>query len=181
MLQGWISSCETPHKVCCTSDNRILPTRLIDVGDEIFEHARVITTSDLSFYQLDSKSARYIALSYCWGSQSKGADLCIIQGRDDEARLDWETESSRMADIYGDAWLTVAAAWGSNMHDGISATRPNNDTSNSLDLGLSLYVTRHAKAPSRLFRKVYRPSTPWKSRCMTVDGLYRKEFCPSAS
>ncbi|KAE9366203.1 HET-domain-containing protein [Stipitochalara longipes BDJ] len=52
--------------------------------------------------------ARALSIPYLWIDS-----LCIIQ---DDSR-DWQIESSRMADIYSNAYLTVAAAVGSGCHD----------------------------------------------------------------
>ncbi|KAL2065264.1 hypothetical protein VTL71DRAFT_2933 [Oculimacula yallundae] len=45
--------------------------------------------------------------------------LCIIQGCDDLAKADWEKESSKMSEVYGGAFLTIAVASASNVQEGI--------------------------------------------------------------
>lgn len=45
--------------------------------------------------------------------------LCILQGTNKEERLDWERESENMANIYGNAFLTLSAAASSNSEGGI--------------------------------------------------------------
>jgi Heterokaryon incompatibility protein (HET) len=45
--------------------------------------------------------------------------LCIIQGRDEVARKDWETESSKMRTVYGNAFVTLSAAGAPNCQAGI--------------------------------------------------------------
>ncbi|KAK5659844.1 hypothetical protein OQA88_13307 [Cercophora sp. LCS_1] len=45
--------------------------------------------------------------------------LCILQGDSAEAVRDWEMESARMEHIYGDAVVTLVAAWASHCNGGI--------------------------------------------------------------
>ncbi|KAF2031440.1 HET-domain-containing protein, partial [Setomelanomma holmii] len=58
---------------------------------------------------------RKLGVHFLWADS-----LCIIQG-DVE---DWNRQSSMMADVYGGAWLTIAASWGVSMQDGIFLSRP---------------------------------------------------------
>lgn len=58
--------------------------------------------------------SRRLGIRYLWVDA-----LCILQGSDAEAKADWERESSRMADIYGSAFLTIAAASARSVHEGI--------------------------------------------------------------
>ncbi|KAH9211176.1 heterokaryon incompatibility protein-domain-containing protein [Leptodontidium sp. 2 PMI_412] len=50
--------------------------------------------------------------------------LCIIQGDDPAALLDWQNESSKMHDIYGAAFLTIAAADAFSADQGLFSERP---------------------------------------------------------
>jgi hypothetical protein len=61
---------------------------------------------------------RQLGIQYLWVDA-----LCILQGSDDEARKDWETESAKMKDIYQNAFLTIAAASASSAIDGILVDR----------------------------------------------------------
>ncbi|KAK4448868.1 heterokaryon incompatibility protein-domain-containing protein [Podospora aff. communis PSN243] len=45
--------------------------------------------------------------------------LCILQGDSAEAVRDWEAESAQMEHIYGDAVITIVAAWASHCNGGI--------------------------------------------------------------
>jgi len=47
---------------------------------------------------------RHLGLQYLWIDA-----LCILQGTDSDARRDWEMEAGHMADIYGNAFLTIVA------------------------------------------------------------------------
>lgn len=57
---------------------------------------------------------RRLGIRYLWVDA-----LCILQGSDTQAKADWERESSKMADIYGSAFLTIAAASARSVHEGI--------------------------------------------------------------
>jgi hypothetical protein len=48
---------------------------------------------------------RALEVQYLWIDA-----LCIIQGSDEKARKDWEIESSRMESVYGNSFVTIAAA-----------------------------------------------------------------------
>ena len=63
---------------------------------------------------------RKLGVRYLWVDA-----LCILQGTDDAARRDWETESPKMADIYSRAYLTIAAALAPNTRHGIFSMRSN--------------------------------------------------------
>ncbi|KAH8686168.1 heterokaryon incompatibility protein-domain-containing protein [Ilyonectria robusta] len=135
---GWVAACDKHDR--CAQQDRTMPTRVIDVGDETTGNSvkLVETTVD--------DQERYIALSYCWGIGTKqyvtteaivaerkqGIDvstlpktfqdaialsrqlgvryiwidsLCICQDQIHE----WERESTKMAAVYTNAYLTVAA------------------------------------------------------------------------
>lgn len=49
--------------------------------------------------------------------------LCILQEGDAEARDNWKHESSPMAKVYGNAFVTIAAARGQSVHKGILGQR----------------------------------------------------------
>lgn len=61
----WIDHCSARHSQCSTTENRPLPTRLIDVGSEDQDPKLIVT----------SKKARgqYVALSHCWGTSKPPA------------------------------------------------------------------------------------------------------------
>jgi len=61
---------------------------------------------------------RYLGLRYLWADC-----LCIIQ--DDKA--DWEKEASRMADVYSNAYLTIAATRASHCGEGFLQPRKAKD------------------------------------------------------
>lgn len=54
--------------------------------------------------------------------------LCILQGETTAAREDWAIESTKMASVYGGALLTISAAWGRSVHDGIFTNRKDSNS-----------------------------------------------------
>jgi len=65
---------------------------------------------------------RRLGIQYLWVDS-----LCILQGPDPESRADWYKEAPRMSDVHGGAFLTIAAAWGQGVHDGIFFAREDPD------------------------------------------------------
>lgn len=66
LIQEWLHNCCTRHTACEASSGDEMPTRIIDVGD---------TKNEPTFVRLVStkgKREKYIALSYCWGSDTAG-------------------------------------------------------------------------------------------------------------
>ena len=49
--------------------------------------------------------------------------LCILQGSDEDAQVDWRRESGKMKDIYGGAFLTIRAASARSALDGFLKPR----------------------------------------------------------
>lgn len=167
-LRDWITDCDQNHTNCWpglkytqkgthTDEKTFLPTRLIDVGG-VDRHPRLIVTSEMQPEGRKDGTPKYMALSYCWGSEDEASkllkttqstiasriqkiefdtmpqtfkdavlvaraldiqymwidSLSIIQG---DAR-DWQSESSKMAAIFSNAYLVLAAAHGSSYKDG---------------------------------------------------------------
>ncbi|KAH7369610.1 heterokaryon incompatibility protein-domain-containing protein [Rhexocercosporidium sp. MPI-PUGE-AT-0058] len=163
MIESWLGKCRSAG--CGWGDGRHgkLPTRIIDVGPADGSKDPTLTVTDSNQSISSSiECTRYIALSYCWGSETgipfttttslniedrkRGIpmdelprtfldavritrrlgirflwidSLCILQGHDDSAKAEWATESSKMTEVYGGAYLTIAAASASNVHQGI--------------------------------------------------------------
>ena len=61
---------------------------------------------------------RAIGVRYIWIDA-----LCILQGTDIQASKDWETESRKMAEVFGSAYLTICAASARNAGAGILVKR----------------------------------------------------------
>ncbi|KAN0117832.1 HET domain containing protein [Hyaloscypha variabilis] len=140
--QPWISRCLSKHVECRTTMHRRIPTRLVDVGPSdgsknpfLFVPAARCSAppeSDGPWTPTPDTSFRYLALSYCWGTQgslmttpenvdARRAGIAwdeipqtikeaILVTRKLGPRGDWATESPKIADVYGGAFLTISAA-----------------------------------------------------------------------
>jgi hypothetical protein len=58
-----LRTCETSHKGCLRDDLGVLPTRILDLGDQS-------TSRAIRLVEGNGRSGRYAALSYCWGPPS---------------------------------------------------------------------------------------------------------------
>jgi hypothetical protein len=127
-------------------------------------HTVSLRTDSLPQTILDAMQlTRNLGFEYLWADS-----LCIIQGTDEVAREDWAIESSLMADVYGGAWLTVAASWGDSMHAGLFKNRPRNYEDDSVDIGLQSLTDATRKGTIKLVPK---HSSPIDS---TIEPLYRR-------
>lgn len=134
-IKQWIALCSL-HPNCKTPDDSVLPTRLIDVniassdvvlveidrkcgvytclshpwGEEhplttttktIGDHKEMIRLEALPLTVRDAiEVTRRIGIRWLWVDA-----LCIIQ----DSPVDWQTESSKMADIYSNSYITISA------------------------------------------------------------------------
>ena len=119
--------------------------------------------------------ARALGLRYLWVDA-----LCILQGSDPEARHDWDIESSKMASVYGDAYVTIIAASSSDCKEGIFTKRNILSTSKiSTDgfLGRKIW-SAHRKLDSHLGL-----STQYNVRAWTLQEMVLSQralfFTPS--
>lgn len=75
ILREWIQDCDT-HQCLGSPDTRFLPTRLLDVGDDIEKCSRLICdTSELP------KTVKYLALSHRWGSYPEPGEPGPLKGK----------------------------------------------------------------------------------------------------
>ncbi|TVY15015.1 hypothetical protein LARI1_G006653 [Lachnellula arida] len=137
LAKKWIDTCLETHESCKSTEDRQLPTRLVDVGSTPI---RLIQSSDLT------TKPRYATLSHCWGSRNfqklqqdniedfmraipeenltKTFQDAIYITRSLGLRylwidslciiqlfdVDWRSESALMSSIYGGSTVTIAAA-----------------------------------------------------------------------
>ncbi|KAI1429010.1 HET-domain-containing protein [Xylaria sp. FL1777] len=143
----WIRDCRENHDRCKDRLSTALPTRVLDVtqhDDFVFlcepeetqtgsfvalSHVwggevpiRTITSTLSRFKEgipLDSMPqtfrdavfmTRFLECRYLWIDS-----LCIVQ----DSREDWEREAARMADVYGNALVTIAAVMSANSNGGL--------------------------------------------------------------
>lgn len=176
------------------------PTRLLEVGRHGDVHIRLVEGEG-------TRSAPYIALTYCWGGDvsvkttlanlhdmASGISIstlpqvfqdaiqitrdlgvsylwidamCILQ----DSPADWELESARMADVYSQAFLTIAAASSTAASQGFIRERPptrefavdwiSDDGSPTLVKG--------RLDPTGNFLVSHRPELPWSLRGWTLQ------------
>ena len=152
-LRSWNKRCDQEHQGCHSEQLPVLPTRILDVGDpESTGNVKLVETNgergqyialshcwgtSNSFlttrgtlesmhngFLPDQAPATFrdaIVLTRCLRIRYLWIDsLCIIQ-RDKE---DWNRESSRMGDVYRNAYLMVAAANAADDAEGFFKPRP---------------------------------------------------------
>jgi hypothetical protein len=148
--QEWLSQCCSSHALCNQKLNRLLPRRVLDVTESSVRLVEIQTQIDrytaLCHCWGDSRPPFLTTLSNIksnlysieWGTipdTSKHAiqitrklgvqflwidSLCIV--KDDN--LDWEEESSKMASIYRNSYLTLCATQASSDDDGLWPSLP---------------------------------------------------------
>jgi hypothetical protein len=76
--------------------------------------------NNISFRSLPGTIQDAICITRALNIQFLWVDaLCIIQGPDEVARKDWETESSKMRTVYGNAFVTLSATGAPNCQAGM--------------------------------------------------------------
>ncbi|PVH87791.1 HET-domain-containing protein [Cadophora sp. DSE1049] len=148
----WIAECTSNHKFCGDDSPKLLPTRVLDLStDEAGRHARIVmgggemsrygtlshcwgqrgnhrilTKATLKSwlkpfgitelpqtYQDAIMVTKRLGLRYLWVDS-----LCILQ----DVEEDWKRESSKMAEIYQNSYITVAATCAADSSAGIFLT-----------------------------------------------------------
>ena len=99
-------------------------------------------------------AARFLGVEYLWIDS-----LCILQ----DSLADWEVESSRMSDIYSNAYLTLAAASAPDVSVGMGLTRP---TYAVEEMGLEAFEPKPARGTLLLVS----PQPEKVSRVRSVHG-----------
>ncbi|KAH8654569.1 heterokaryon incompatibility protein-domain-containing protein [Tricladium varicosporioides] len=99
---------------------------------------------------------RRLGLRYLWVDS-----LCIIQ----DDRLDWEIESSRMASIYQNSYVTIAAAKSANAQAGLFSVASSEYTTHSID-----YIDANTGVSTKVYARWERP------HCMDWKDADHKEL-----
>lgn len=148
----WLNDCLQNHPSCAEKllQKVPLPTRVIDVGDDLSDPFLYITRGEIG---------SWAALSYCWGGDSqfaltKGSFGDLQKGRPlqwfpktlrdaivitrslgvkylwidalcifQDSWVDWTTEAAKMGDIYRFALVTIAATASPSVNTGILGPR----------------------------------------------------------
>ncbi|PSN71501.1 HET-domain-containing protein [Corynespora cassiicola Philippines] len=152
LARSWMGNCEMRHLLCATSNPPKLPRRVLILPPIEGESVRLIETfgvaasyvalsycwgspgkhlrttsqslhqhlAGISWDQFPRMFQDIIQLCRALGTNYLWIDsLCIIQ---DDPK-DWESESAKMASVYANAQLTIAAAANANPHDSLFAGR----------------------------------------------------------
>ena len=148
----WLSDCTENHKCYSVKTKPVLPTRIIAINMEQDGDARImlgngrrgdyfalsycwgagthphsLTTrnrqqymTSLPIYDLPNTLANAINITRRLGLQFLWIDaLCIVQDDD----RDWQRESAKMAEVYGNAFCTISATGASNSATGCYSPR----------------------------------------------------------
>lgn len=65
VISDWLRNCKEDHSICAKHNQKTLPTRLLDIGNESDAYIRLIYSRSID---RASDNVQYIALSHCWGS-----------------------------------------------------------------------------------------------------------------
>ncbi|KAK4962047.1 hypothetical protein LTR10_002544 [Elasticomyces elasticus] len=105
-IRKWIANCRRNHKSCTGQRLRmsVLPSRVLVVP-------RRTNKTDYRIALLDTRKNLHV--SYVWIDS-----LCIIQGD----REDWIKESTRMEEVYANAYLNISATSGASPTDGLKSS-----------------------------------------------------------
>ncbi|KAI1077774.1 hypothetical protein F5B20DRAFT_252721 [Whalleya microplaca] len=154
VARAWLENCKYYHSTCSEAkdEDPVLPTRVIDVGNE---------TSQPFLYEGNGKRAPYLSLSYCWGHSNnfkttkeslpdrmKAIPLSALPPTLRDAVLatrelgfrflwidaicivqddagDWEREAAQMQAIYSNATMTMSALESEDSMGGLFRPRRN--------------------------------------------------------
>jgi hypothetical protein len=109
---------------------KLLPLRTVHAN--LTQHKRSILWSQLpTAFQNAIGIARRLNISYLWIDA-----LCIIQ----DDKHDWETESAKMAEIYGNAFLTLCAAASKDSTESLFQSLSSNFTQQELKGYADIFV-----------------------------------------
>ncbi|KAL3425198.1 heterokaryon incompatibility protein [Phlyctema vagabunda] len=148
IARRWLDECSGKHELCPSAHKALLPTRVIDIGESSSgEKPRLLNTlgqmgtylalshcwgghmpvkllstnlqqfgSAIPFQDLPANFQDAITITRELGFRYLWIDsLCIIQ----DSHQDWENEAKKMADVYQNALLTIAASTSSKSTEGI--------------------------------------------------------------
>ncbi|KAI1482647.1 HET-domain-containing protein [Daldinia eschscholtzii] len=166
-IENWISECIATHDFCDSSEIPQLPKRVVDVDSDskiirlvepgdvrskylCLSHCwgleQIITTTTetlgdrkkaIAWKELSKTFQDAIIITRALGFKFIWIDsLCIIQN---DLR-DWEIESAKMASIYSNAQITIAATHSANGHGGLFSTHRDFQVSGRTPKGEDYYL-----------------------------------------
>lgn len=148
LAKEYLSECMSKHETCPPATHRVLPTRVLDLqnttntkdirqyeskGENAVYFAlshcwggahvvrlklsnKVHFKDHIPWEGLPRTFQNAVSFTRSFGVRNLWVDsLCIIQDCDE----DWRAEANRMADVYRNSILTIAAAKGDNAHAGL--------------------------------------------------------------
>ncbi|KAK3371060.1 hypothetical protein B0T24DRAFT_705834 [Lasiosphaeria ovina] len=98
MVHYWPGKCAS-HSACEMPHNTPLPTRILDLGLD--------SSSTITLRESRGTTGRYICLNTFKIARALGVQYD-----------DWQREAGRMADVYRNSYLTMAATWGNSPETG---------------------------------------------------------------
>lgn len=185
LARRWMKTCDEEHEFCENSNEMRLPTRVVDVGvdqDCDIVHLRETVDTDRAPYmslshcwgleQIITTTAntvqerkagiklselsrtfrhavqitRGLGIRYLWIDS-----LCIIQ----DDMKDWEIESAKMADVYMNSQLNIAATHSSSGKGGCFAERWSLDSLNQVELNVGVDVLIEPDEDEEVEYKIY--------------------------
>ncbi|KAI1495105.1 hypothetical protein F5X96DRAFT_688162 [Biscogniauxia mediterranea] len=129
MSKYWLSVCQNSHPRCGGKTPIQMPTRVVDLGEPS-------TTVAPKLYITGGKHDRYVALSYSWGEGVRHkvklkretlepfqyeipmADMTLAHREAFQITHDWAQEAAKIADVYGNAEISIVAGRSNNSLEG---------------------------------------------------------------
>jgi len=191
-ISEWVSRCDNDHKRC-KPDSVPLPTRVLHIGNQspssrisLWETGgaigsytalsycwgnsnQLITTlatmderkKEIKFDEMGKTFQDAVTITRFLGIQNLWIDaLCICQ----DDKKDWEREASKMAEVYSNSYLTIAAASAKNGSVGCFTNRPRRQ-----------YISFGYTSSSGASGKLYAFLVPLERGLSSVDTLGMKE------
>ncbi|KAI1388082.1 HET-domain-containing protein [Hypoxylon trugodes] len=204
-MKGWIKTCDEKHQVCKSRQNNYLPTRVLDVSrdpDRIFlyEPAKadkgpytalshcwggvvpIITTENtldkfkagisIEAFPKTFRDAilvtRELECRYIWIDS-----LCIVQ----DSKDDWRHEASRMADVYGNSYVTISATASENSSGGLFRRHDPLDLKHTVQRPAENGVCATVHVRPALEHAPYFASSPYGLESSTPGPLLERSWC----
>ncbi|KAI0377322.1 HET-domain-containing protein [Hypomontagnella monticulosa] len=204
-MKGWVNSCDENHEICRNRLNNYLPTRVLDVSRDpdslfLFEPEEtdkgpytalshcwggvvpIMTTTEnieslkagisLESFPKTFQDAifvtRELRCRYIWIDS-----LCIIQ----DSAEDWKREASRMADVYGNSYVTIAAVAARNSYGGLFNRHDMLDARHTIERTNKSGQTIAVNVRPALEHSPYFASTPYGLEPSVSAPLLERSWC----